>query len=302
MKRKNKLKLMIVVVLVVLGIVLVGGNRNIQDLKQDNLGVKQDFQDVGLIPLVELDRQLLDLSIREHRQGETEKTKGGIVPHHMLASDLMAEFYSKLDPKTETVILVGPNHDELGASDILTTASNFESLDGIVKNNQKITLNLAQKNLAQINDQVFLKEHSILIHIPYIKHYLPQAKIVPLIFKQKTPLLKIENLKEKLTPYLEQENTLLIASVDFSHYLAPKISNQKDQESIAAIQQKNYRQIQTFHHDHLDSPASIILILKTLEEIGYPQPKILQNTDSATLLQDPQAENTSYFTVLFVEE
>ena len=256
-----------------------------------------------VIPLPEFDSQLFDLAIQKYPKAvEKINSKGGIAPHHFLAADLIAEFYSQFDPKTKTVVLVGPNHDELGDFDISLSDRAFDSSLGIVKNRYEMIKELEKNNLGGINNKAFLNEHAVLSHIPFIKHYLPKAKIVPIILKKGTPPNKIEKLSEFLKSELNNNNTILISSVDFSHYLPPDISNHKDNESLEAIKSRDYSQLMNFNNGNLDSPASVILLLKTMDKINYSIIKNIKHTNSAELLNNPKTENTSYYTLLFLRK
>jgi len=52
----------------------------------------------------------------------------GIIPHHLLAADLLAEFFYNLQVKNyETIILIGHNHFNSGNSDIITSNYNWQT-------------------------------------------------------------------------------------------------------------------------------------------------------------------------------
>lgn len=106
------------------------------------------------------------------------------------------------------------------------------------------------------------------------------------------------DLGEKLAS-LMGENTIILASVDFSHYLKSDEAEKKDQETIYALKNWNLGRIFTMNDDYLDSPASIGVLFKAMEKQGMRDFTILNNTNAGVLLGNKNIETTSYITLLF---
>src|SRR3989344_283648 len=229
-----------------------------------------------------------------------KEIKGGIVPHHLLAAEMISEFYSYLkNQKIETVIILGPNHKEAGDFPALSSAFDWNTLSGRVLVNEAIVNNLARQNLIRINEDVLENEHSVALHPPFIKHFLPKAKIVPIIISGKMKIEDAKKLSAALAKYARKKGIAIIASVDFSHYLPETIAAEKDKESFEAIKNFDFEKIYNFTNDNLDSPQSIIILLSALKQAGANNPNLIKNLNSEQIFKSGSRQTTSYFTIYF---
>ena len=229
-----------------------------------------------------------------------KEIKGGIVPHHLLATEIISEFYAHFkNQKIETVIILGPNHKEAGDFPALSSAYDWNTPSGRVLVDEAIVNDLARQNLIRINEDVLEDEHSVALHPPFIKHFLPKAKIVPIIISGKMKIEDVEKLSAALTKYARKKGTVIIASVDFSHYLPENIAADKDKESFEAIKNFDFEKIYNFTNDNLDSPQSIIILLSALKQAGANNPNLIKNLNSEQISKSGSRQTTSYFTILF---
>lgn len=218
---------------------------------------------------------LLTLFLFFGRKGLLKNQKtiiGGIVPHHLVADFMIDDFFRKLAPqKPKTIVVFGPNHLEKGKEDILFG----ETYNEIVQN-----------------------ENSIKALMPYIDKYLPETKVVPLILKKNCSRQKIEKTADYLISSVSKD-TVFIASVDFSHYLTMEEAWQKDEDTLKAIKNKEYDYLLSLNSEYLDSPASIVLLLKIMEKKDKNNMTILKHTNSGEILKSEAAPVTSYFEIAF---
>jgi len=228
-----------------------------------------------------------------------ENIKGGIVPHHDLASEMIADFFNGIKSQDiETIIILGPNHSNIGQPAISEKAV-WHTLFGTVEQDNQIVNELKQKGLVSFDENNFTKEHSIKVLTPFIKYYLPEAKIVPIIFT--TEFNDYDLLAQSLEKYLQYENTILISSIDFSHYLPKQEADKNDLETIEAIEKRDYQFLSKFNSDYLDSPTSIIVLLKAMDLINAENIDIIDHSNSASILGQNLNETTSYYTILFAQ-
>jgi MEMO1 family protein len=239
----------------------------------------------------------------EEQAEVNKKIKGGIIPHHLLPSHLVLDFFSRLSLDTDTIILLGPNHYELGDHNIITSQYAWDTVFGSVEPNFDISnqlINNPQLDIA-IDEEVALNEHSVSGIMPYIKYYLPDTRVVPLILSTKNTIDDSKKLASYLNQYSEENKIVIVASVDFSHYLRQEETRLMDEQSRIAIEQHDYDTIQGFSNDNLDSPPAIITILKYMEGLGAEQ-EIIANTNSGVLLDIDSEDLTSYFEILFIKK
>ncbi|OGM31860.1 AmmeMemoRadiSam system protein B [Candidatus Woesebacteria bacterium RIFCSPHIGHO2_01_FULL_44_21] len=226
---------------------------------------------------------------------------GGITPHHLLAAPLIAAFFEGL-PKDniKTVILVGPDHFNRGKTNITSSQNNWSTLYGSLNVDSQLVKVLSKKGLVSIENQyIFDQEHSIFGITTFIKRSLPNAQIVPLILKSTISKEECDRLAGAISQ-LMSPSSIIISSVDFSHYHPSGVADEFDKETIKVINSLDYESVWELRpNDNLDSPAAIYILLKTLSDENV-KAELLQNTNSERFVKAKDlSEVTSYATYYF---
>ncbi|MFH1236636.1 MAG: AmmeMemoRadiSam system protein B, partial [Parcubacteria group bacterium] len=199
------------------------------------------------------------------------------------------------------IILIGPNHYERGGSLVLTTSVSWRSGTGTVSADRDAVQWLTGNNYAVENDAVFVDEHSITAITPYISYYLPDTQIVPMILKAEVRLSEVQSLSRALDELVD-DDTVVIAAVDFSHYLTATEAAQNDLVTERALQEFDYQTLLSFgaqFNDYVDSPGSIALLLYWLSSQGVEGYTLLEHTNSGILTGNMLEPVTSYFEVVY---
>lgn len=250
---------------------------------------------------VSRDEMYKALASKGHRADFKGRVKAGVVPHHLLAGALIGQTMETMASQDDKVIvLVGPNHNNLGAK-VITGLYGWQTPEGIVQTDKTMVENLITHGLAIRDEAVLSQEHSIGTLVPFIKHFLPQARVVPIILHHDVSLKEVEALLDILEPYLDQDG-IIISSVDFSHYLTRREAQEKDVVTLELMRNFDYTTLFNLGNDHLDSPASLSMALKAMERRGLRDFQLLANTNSGIILKNDVMETTSYFTLIFAEE
>jgi AmmeMemoRadiSam system protein B len=216
------------------------------------------------------------------------KVYGGIIPHHLFVKERIASFFKLLESEDyETVILIGPNHFGNGQSDIISSRAKWRTPYGELMPD----LDLIDKLELNVEEDPFIIEHSISGLVSFIKKSLPNIKFVPIILKEKTKILELDGLIDKISDNVNLEKTLVLASVDFSHYQPSMVARFHDNQSNAVIQNFDYARIFDLE---IDSPASIYTVLKYLEGKDIKDNTLLSSTDSGTLANKKYEQTTSH--------
>lgn len=224
-------------------------------------------------------------------------TLGGVVPHHNLAEVKIDEFWKKVSETAEpkTIFLVGPDHFNLAkAPTVLTKSQNI--FPGYTKLEQETLTKMSSVGVVE-DDSVFTKEHSIQIHIPYVYRYFPEASVVPILFRSDATIEEVIELAKNLRPFLSQE-TIVIASVDFSHYLSIEEARERDEVSMQALKTFDYDTLSHFGPDNADSDQSLIFMLEMVcpsHDCTWEQ---LFHGNSTDFDPANPFETTSYFSLL----
>lgn len=222
----------------------------------------------------------------------------GVVPHHLLAADMIAEFYYNLEDKDyDTIVLLGPNHFGAGKANIITSTKDWFTPYGILQTDKELIKGLLEKNSNfKIEDDIFYNEHSINSEVSFIKKTFSEAKLIPLILRADIGQAGAQELAEELLSLSEEKNILVLASVDFSHGKNHFEAEKQDSNSITAL--KNLSLNNVYDLD-VDSPASIFTLLSYVNKKNGSF-QLLNNSNSALLLDDKKIENvTSYVTGYF---
>ncbi|MFA6294792.1 MAG: AmmeMemoRadiSam system protein B [Candidatus Paceibacterota bacterium] len=224
---------------------------------------------------------------------------GGVVPHHLLPSFIIADFFKNLaKQKPETIILIGPNHYELGEEPILSSTSGWETPFGIVEPDIEFVRELNDKKILYLDEEVLDKEHSIGSIVPFIKYYIPDAKVVPIILSGNLEMEQIKNMVETLVPRINKK-TVILASMDFSHYQDKSQAEINDEITLKLMRAKDYEKIINLNSAYVDSPPSIIALLMVMEKKGIDDFDLIYHTNAGEILHSQFYEVTSYFSFAF---
>ena len=223
-----------------------------------------------------------------------------IIPHFMLDSEKVNQFYDFLDNKCwkpDTILLISPNHFHTDEKKIKTICENS------TVNYKSETINLSAK-LHELwvkcdeEKEIFYSrwdnfqtnEHGIGEHFQWINKYFPDSEIIPLI----SPCFQISTIKDAFSVIENLNwNILVIASVDFAHYQNEEQTLQHDQKSIETLQDMVLNEVEFMDWIDADCPACLYLI-QSLAEIQWQKPELWYRDSSSTILwKDMWEENTS---------
>lgn len=226
---------------------------------------------------------------------------GGIVPHHLLVNFIIDDFFKGLSKQNiKTIILIGPNHEERGGV-ALSNFQDWETKSGKLSADKEIISDLLGKTIIKIDENTVAGEVSISALTQIIKLNLPQVKIVPIILSQKIKKEELISLAKNLSYYVSKE-TIIVASVDFSHYLTSDEADKNDETSFQAIKNFDYETILHFNSDYLDSPPAIVCLLLAMKKFGTDNIRVLRHTNSGELANDDKIQTTSYFSMYFLKK
>ena len=190
-------------------------------------------------------------------------------PHFLPAMSFTADILSTLareGPADRTVFVVAPNHSGEGLPLIVadrgwTTPFGNLELDGDAAAAIMNSPYLADKIDV---DLIHLQgDHSAATVMPFIKYYLPEARVVTIMLGRDCPLEQLDALAATIyeTGRARANQVFLLASVDFSHYLRIDETAQRDEVTDALIQAGDIQAIKNLDDGNMDSPESIIALI-----------------------------------------
>lgn len=221
---------------------------------------------------------------------------GAIVSHHFFTEKEIAKLYAELDGQDyDTIVVIGPNHFNAGSGEVLASAWPYQTPWGELEPNTDVINFLSSHGLVKIEEQPFVREHSISVEVGFIKRQFPKARIVPIILKRNTPEDTAEKLAAALNKILPPKS-LVLASVDFSHHVTNQVAQQQDKTSVALIQNLDLAGLNKLSPTAMDSPISIMTLLDYLK---FKQATSMQFYNTNQALLSGNLNNTDVTSYLF---
>jgi len=243
-------------------------------------------------------------SVRSPRIYEADGfINAGVVPHHTVGASLISGFFELVsnDGDYDTVVVVAPNHDG-DIADVILSLGDWEA-GGEVLCDRPMAQAILDLNIDGVsivtNDERMVEDHSASVMIPYIRHYLPEAKAVPVLVSRTLTLDETLRLAGSICGIIKEadKKVLLVCSVDFSHYLMPEEAADNGKETIEAIMNLDYKRLHDYSNEYMDSPPSLIIFLLYLSSMDI-QPQVLDYADASEFLGPGVPETTSYFVMI----
>ncbi len=164
--------------------------------------------------------------------------KAGIVAHHFLARELIAQFYNQIaNQNTTTIFLVSPDHfNNFFKSGVVAYSSlqPWQTPFGNIESDKNYIDALIKDGSVQIGDSIIGLEHGIYVEVPFIKKFFPQARLVPLVIKNVFGYNEFLVLGKKIKG-ISNDRAIMIVSSDFSHDVSGEQAVQQDKKSIEIL-------------------------------------------------------------------
>lgn len=299
----HKKLLLLLFILLLVGIAWVVVSKN----PTPKTEVKESQEESNVInqpthPLVFFDKDTFYAGIEQTKKENkvsANRISGGIIPHHLFPGFIITDFFSRLSKQNpKTIILIGPNHYERGDYQALSSLYGWETPFGTAEPNEQIIKELAKNKLVQIDEKVLPEDHAVAGIMPFIKYYLPNTKVAPILLSRFMTEADIQILSDSLKNYVN-EDVVIIAAVDFSHGLTNQQAQEKDEITIGLMKNFNYKPLLTLNNEYIDSPPSIVLLLKIMQALGTTNMELLYNTNSGQIQKNDSIETTSYFSIAY---
>lgn len=224
---------------------------------------------------------------------------GGIIPHHLFPGFILTDFFNRLTAqKPKTIILIGPNHYERGNFKILSSLYSWDTPFGRVEPDGSVINELVKKGILRIDEDVLPNDQAVAGMMPFVRYYLPETKVVPILISGLTTQKEVETLASNLKDFMNKD-TVLVVPIDFSHYLTSEQAKEKDNVTLEVIKNYDYRQLFTLNNDYVDSPPSLAVLLMVMQKLDTTKMDILYHTNSGELQKDDYIETTSYFSIAY---
>jgi len=229
----------------------------------------------------------------------------GVVPHHNTAAVLISGFFAQAAAYADyydLVIILAPNH-EGDIANVVLSYRDWDVGNGVFTCRIFVNDIMAADGInTAISHYRMERDHAASILIPYIYHYLPGVEVAPLLLNRTLTFNETIELFHWANNWIYEsnKNVLLVASIDFSHFLTAPQSRQMDVITKEAVLAHDLRRIHMMNYHNLDSSAAMIIFLMYLEGLGI-EPQIIAHTDASEFLGPGLDETTSYIIIIGVE-
>jgi poly-gamma-glutamate synthesis protein (capsule biosynthesis protein) len=221
---------------------------------------------------------LIDSSVERAKSGgkvDLDNVMGGVVSHHVPTTiPTLADFYIRLrnTRSVKTFVILGPDHTDASMGDINVSKADFVMPFGTLKPDLNLIAKLEKSGYAVNDEKPFDQEHSVGSQMLLISKLFPDARIVPIILRSSLTNETAKAFGRVLAQSVD-ENTFIVASVDFSHYLSERQARPIDYLSANVLGALNLNSTNLIE---ADSVQSLTTLMSYLDAKGASQYADLQ--------------------------
>lgn len=222
---------------------------------------------------------------------------GLVVPHagYMASGPIAAHAYHHLaiDGKPDVIVIFGPNHTGYGSPLAIMNEGCWRTPLGEVEIDTKVANKILDfSEIIDVDEKAHDHEHSIELQLPFLQYlYGSEFKFVPVSFMIQD-LQSSREVGKATALALKNENALVIASSDMTHYEPQKIAENKDKIAIDSVlkmdEEEYYHIIESYRISSCGYGPTIALITAT-KDLGSQKSKLLSYKTSGDVLGDRSA-------------
>jgi AmmeMemoRadiSam system protein B len=170
--------------------------------------------------------------------------KALIAPHagYRYSGPIAASAYGRVRDgrgRIERVVLLGPAHRVCVRGMATSTAESFDSPLGPLTIDRDAVALIEHLPRVQAFDLAHADEHSLEVHVPFIKITLGDVKLVPIAVGDAT----VDEVAQVLDALWGGPETLIVVSSDLSHYLDYASARALDAETTRAVEELAFEDI-----------------------------------------------------------
>ena len=156
------------------------------------------------------------------RQGK-DSWRGGIVPHAgwVFSGSLAAMVFSafkKQCGKVDTFVIFGAAHSHFGDLPAVYDSGAWMTPLGQVEIDEELAGEVVNSGAAEADCTAHKYEHSIEVHVPFVSHLFPEAKILPVIVPPARKSVKLGDVVGDIIKRRSAGKIVCIGSTDLTHY------------------------------------------------------------------------------------
>ena len=210
--------------------------------------------------------------------------KALIIPHagYMYSGVTAAHISLVLkENQFKRVIVLAPDHRVGFTGGAISDVTAYETPLGRIPLNQDAATLRGNEYLFQAIPASDRLEHSVEVVLPFLQYFLKKFQLIPIVLSRGSDLAG--RVSDALDPLMDQ-NTLLVASSDLSHYLSYQEAVARDRETIKTILDLNADKLLT-RENAACGRIPILVVINMARRHGW-QPMLLHYSNSGDTAGD----------------
>ncbi|MHA1977407.1 MAG: AmmeMemoRadiSam system protein B [Candidatus Hodarchaeales archaeon] len=219
----------------------------------------------------------------------------GYVYSGPIASHGFAELYKRVK-KVDTIVILGPNHQGLGAPISIFPDGRWQNPLGSVKIDSEFVEYAKSYNFGSLQNRIgferlaHVNEHSIDIQLPFLQYlYKNEFEIGPICLGDQSFEPTVSTLSTFLSDYIKsqvEKRILIVASSDFSHENNYDLVVENDRTMLSYLESMNLLEAEQFRQRKrmtICGYAPIFTLIQTAKNLGSPSVEVLKYANSTDI-------------------
>ncbi len=173
--------------------------------------------------------------------GDSETILGIVVPHagYIYSGPVAAWSYSTLykDRRPGSFVILGPNHQGMGSGVAMYAQGAWQTPLGTAQIDADLAKAITKEtSMVDVDERAHAYEHSIEVQLPFLQYLFGEVKFVPISMMMQDLDTSLEVGRDICKAIAATgKKSAIVASTDFSHYVAPDVAHEKDHAAIDRI-------------------------------------------------------------------
>ncbi len=239
-----------------------------------------------------LRRQIAEFIDRVPQSKLRGKVKGIITPHagYLYSGFTAAHAFAALrGEKFETVVVVSPSHFEFFPGVSVYSGEAYATPLGMVEINKTLRERIVIEADFIIASEVgHGSEHALEVQLPFLQEVLPRFTLLPIVIGDQSREFCFK-LGEVLGKLLKDENALLVASTDLSHYYASDIATEFDMVMLQDVADFDCEKLMTDLENRKTEACGggpTVAVMSALQHLGVKKIEVLHHSNSGDVTGD----------------
>jgi hypothetical protein len=231
-------------------------------------------------------REQIDWLLRiDYKDNVLNNIAGLVAPHagYIYSGRTAAFAYNTIKNKNyKTVIIISPSHKEYFPGVSVYEGDGYITPMGVVNVNKDIVNQLTEGSINIFKgSEGHRQEHGVEVQLPFLQFIFQDFNIVPIVMGDQSKIY-IDELAERISDSVD-ENTLVIASSDLSHFYSRHIAKKLDSIVEKRINDYDYEGLYSdLEHKRCEACGGgpIIAMMKSIDLKGKNKAIVLNRSDS----------------------